>query len=86
MAGTLESSDIRVVMEPSEEGIVIELTSTVEKQYGESIRRTISEVLSSLGVTAVRVTANDRVALDCTIRARVETAARRAAERKEGTE
>ena len=38
MAGTLESSDIMVTVQPASDGIQIELNSTVEGYYGDSIR------------------------------------------------
>lgn len=79
IAGTLESSDILITLEPGGNGIDIDLSSTVEKQFGKEIRRVIAETLMSLGVTSAKVTAVDKGALDCAIRARVKTAACRAA-------
>ena len=38
VAGTLESSDIMVTVLPSPDGIQIDLTSSVEQYYGDSIR------------------------------------------------
>ena len=84
-AGTLESSDITVTVLPESDGVKIDLESSVYQQYGESILKTIREVVESLGVTAAKIVAFDRGALDCTIRARVETALLRAAEKKDGT-
>ena len=84
-AGTLESSDITVTVLTESDGVKIDLESSVYQQYGESILKTIREVVESLGVTAVKIVAFDRGALDCTIRARVETALLRAAEKKDGT-
>ncbi|TDT62772.1 citrate lyase acyl carrier protein [Fonticella tunisiensis] len=79
VAGTLESSDIQVIIEPREEACIeIELKSSVEKQFGRQIRRVIRETLEALGVENARVIATDRGALDCTIRARVLCAAYRA--------
>jgi len=78
VAGTMESSDIMITMEPGSNGIEIELQSVVEKQYGQRIRAVIEETLSELGVSAVKVTAVDKGSLDCTIRARVKTAVCRA--------
>ena len=83
-AGTLESSDIMVTVMPDSEGVKIELESSVYQQYSESILKTIRDVIDSLGVTNVKIVAYDRGALDCTIRARVETALMRASERKVG--
>lgn len=77
-AGTLESSDVYVELEPNEEGVVIDIESVVLKQYGEDIRRVVSEVIEAQGVKNARVSIVDRGALDCVIRARVETAILRA--------
>lgn len=73
-AGTLESSDAQVTVEPNEQGVSLELTSSVMNQYGRQIRQTVLETLGNLGVTDARVTVVDHGALDCTIRARVECA------------
>lgn len=80
MAGTLESSDAQVTLEPIAQGIEIELQSNVLAQYGRQIRATVEETLKRLEVDNVRVTVVDKGALDCTLKARVETAAYRAAE------
>ncbi len=77
-AGTLESSDVYVELEPNEGGIVIELESVVKRQFGESILKSAEEVLSEQGVTSAKLIITDRGALDCVIRARVETAIARA--------
>lgn len=80
MAGTMESSDINVIIEKSDEpGVKIHLKSSVEKQFGNQIRAVILETLKKLNVTDVVVRAVDRGALDCTIQARVQSAAIRAA-------
>ena len=77
-AGTLESSDVYVELEPSDAGIEIELDSVVIRQFGDEIRRVVGEVLSEQGVSRAKVRVVDRGALDCVIRARVETAIARA--------
>ncbi|MBQ6235301.1 MAG: citrate lyase acyl carrier protein [Clostridia bacterium] len=79
-AGTVESSDIVVKIEPSDSGVEIELTSTVQQQYGERIEAVIRETLSELGVENAKVNAIDKGALDCTVRARTQAAAFRAAD------
>lgn len=84
IAGTLESSDIQIILEPkAEAGIEIELKSSVEKQFGRQIRKVITEALENLKVEGARVIATDKGALDCTIKARVQCAAYRAAGVKE---
>ncbi|MDR2134152.1 MAG: citrate lyase acyl carrier protein [Treponema sp.] len=78
VAGTMESSDIMVTLEPGGKGIEIELESVVEKQFGREIRRAITETLRDLDVRNAKIKAVDKGALDCTIRARVKTAVFRA--------
>lgn len=80
-AGTLESSDLMVTVAPADE-FVIEIRSPVLLQFGDAIRESVLEVARSLGVSGAAITIDDQGALDCTIRARVETALLRAA--KEG--
>ncbi|HBG16165.1 MAG TPA: citrate lyase acyl carrier protein [Firmicutes bacterium] len=78
VAGTLESSDIIVQIEKNTgKGIEIELKSTVENQFGGQIRKVIKETLEEMGITDALVRANDKGALDCTIRARILTAVNR---------
>ncbi len=77
VAGTLESSDIYVEVEPCDT-LELEIESVVLNQFGEEIRATILSVLEELGVTTGRISVQDKGAIDCTIRARVETAIRRA--------
>jgi citrate lyase subunit gamma (acyl carrier protein) len=79
VAGTLESSDIMITLEPAPSGIHIELKSVVEKQFGKEILQVIHQTLSDLQVKAAKITAVDKGALDCTIEARLKTAVYRAA-------
>jgi len=79
-AGTMESSDAYVEVEPRESGIDIELESVVIGQFGDAIRSTVMDVLASLQVKNAGVRVVDRGALECVIRARVETALLRAKE------
>jgi len=73
-AGTMESSDAYVEIEPSEEGILIQLESVVQAQFGDSIRAAVRDVLDTEGVTNASLRIIDRGALECVIRARVEAA------------
>ena len=79
LAGTLESSDVQVTVEPSTGEIELHLESSVMNQYGRAIRQTVLETLQRLDVTSARVQVVDKGALDCTIRARVECAVFRSA-------
>jgi len=78
MAGTLESSDAQVMVEPGGGTLSIALESSVIHQFGSRIRMVVTETLTGLGVTDAKVTVVDRGALDCTIKARVECAVFRA--------
>ena len=73
-AGTMESSDAYVEIEPAEAGIELQLESVVKNQFGESIEAAVREVLDECGVKSAKVNVVDRGALECVIRARVETA------------
>lgn len=72
-AGTLESSDAMVTVEPGE-GVTLELSSSVMNQYGRQIKATVLETLERLDVKDVHITVVDKGALDCTLKARVECA------------
>lgn len=74
MAGTLESSDAQVTVEPGSDGIQLTLSSSVMNQYGRQIKATVLETLERLGVDNAQVTVVDKGALDCTLKARVECA------------
>ena len=76
VAGTLESSDAYVEIEPAED-LNITIESVVSAQFGEDIRNAVADVLSQCGVTKAGVRVVDRGALECVIRARVETAVAR---------
>ena len=73
VAGTLESSDAMVTVEPGD-GVSLELSSSVMNQYGRQIRDTVLETLERLEVHNAHVTVVDKGALDCTLKARVECA------------
>lgn len=72
-AGTMESSDAYVEIEPGT-GISITLESVAEGQFGTAIRAAVSAVLEEQGVENAAVHVVDRGALECVLRARVETA------------
>jgi citrate lyase subunit gamma (acyl carrier protein) len=77
-AGTYESNDIYIMIQPNDNGIKIELESIVMKQFGKRIEEVIKETLEKLEVKDAYVVAKDRGALDYTVSARVETAVKRA--------
>jgi citrate lyase subunit gamma (acyl carrier protein) len=77
-AGTLESSDIQITLAPGGDGIDIDLTSDVIKQFGEQIKATITGVLNDYGIDSATVKAVDKGALDIVIKARTVAAVQRA--------
>lgn len=79
IAGTLESSDCQVTVEPGEGTVEFELYSSVVNQFGNQIRRVVLSTLENLGVDNVKIAVVDKGALDCTIKARVEGAVYRSA-------
>jgi len=81
VAGTVESSDINIVIEPSDQlGIEIYLQSAVMKQFGRQIKNVIEETLRNEGVENAIVRAIDKGAIDFVIKARTLTALYRALE------
>ncbi|MDR2557199.1 MAG: citrate lyase acyl carrier protein [Bacteroidales bacterium] len=80
-AGTLESGDIFIEImpaKPEQKGIEIILSSTVSHQFGEQIKKVITQTLSELNITDAIVNATDKGALDCTVKARTQAAVCRA--------
>ena len=80
VAGTLESSDCLVTIEPNENGIDFSLESSVAHQFGNQIRKVTLETLKDLEVSNARISIVDKGALDCTIKARIEGAVFRSVE------
>ena len=77
MAGTLESSDVLVTLEPGD-GLDIQIESVVMKQFGDEILAVTKDVLREFDIEDARVSVVDRGALECVLRARVECAVLRA--------
>ena len=77
VAGTLESSDVYVKVEPSDK-LEISIESVVYNQFAQEIEKSIREVVDELGVTSGKISVNDKGAIDFVIKARVETAIKRA--------
>ncbi|NLI92602.1 MAG: citrate lyase acyl carrier protein [Peptococcaceae bacterium] len=79
-AGTLESSDILIMLAPAEPGtgISIELVSPTIHQFGDQIKKVITDTLQANGIKDILVHANDKGAWDYAVEARVKTAILRA--------
>jgi len=78
-AGTMQSSDLMVFVEPAAE-LILEIESTVKKQFEHLIRAKLEQVLAQRGVTSGKIRITDRGALDYAIEARLEAALQRAGE------
>ncbi len=72
-AGTMESSDAYVEISPAAH-VQVEIESVVKGQFGDVIEAVVREVLADCGVSGAKVSVVDRGALECVLRARVETA------------
>ncbi len=79
MAGTLESNDLLVKVSPGV-GLEVVISSEVMRQFGAQIRKVVQETLQKQGVTGGQIVIEDKGALDCTIRARVQAAVLRGTE------
>jgi citrate lyase subunit gamma (acyl carrier protein) len=86
-AGTFESSDIMVLIEPvaEETGRQIDVSSTVMLQFENDIKNSINQVLDELNISDIHLIAKDKGALTPTIKARVEAAVKRSLGIQEGT-
>ncbi|PWC10436.1 citrate lyase acyl carrier protein [Brenneria roseae subsp. americana] len=80
LAGTFESSDLLVKVAPAEGKLTVVVNSEVIKQFGHQIRQVVNETLKGLHVTEGTIIVDDKGALDCVIRARVQSAVLRAAD------
>jgi len=82
-AGSLESSDCLVSIEPSKD-FSLEITSTIDKQFHNSIVKDIESVLekfknsNSLSILPIKLKVDDRGALSFALKARILTALNRA--------
>ena len=59
-AGTLESSDCMVTVEPGEGKIDVSLESSVIHQYGNQLRKVALETLKDLDIDNIRITIVDK--------------------------
>lgn len=78
-AGTMQSSDMMVYVEPAQQ-LIIEIESTVIKQFEHLIRARIEHQLTLMKITKGLIRVSDRGALDYAISARIETAVQRSME------
>lgn len=73
----MQSSDLMVIVEPADE-LIVEIESTVKRQFEHLIRAKLQQVLAKHGTLTGRISISDRGALDYAIEARLEAALQRA--------
>lgn len=78
MAGTLESNDVLVRVTPQPGGIEVRVESIVLRQFGAALEQAARQTAQALGAQGVLIELDDKGAVDWTVRARVETALKRA--------
>jgi len=86
-AGSFESSDILILVEPVSEGAgrKLSIDSGVYKQYGSEIEKLIIKLLDKHKVDDIHLIANDKGAINPVIEARMETVLLRASGNQKGT-
>lgn len=79
-AGSLESNDILISIEPGKQnsGVKLKLESPAIKQFGDMIKSEIREIVNEFQLTDIIINAIDKGALSYCIKARTETAIKRA--------
>ena len=85
MAGSLESNDLLITLSESEDKTLnLSIESIVKKQFGKRIESIVQEMLQEFNIEEGNVRIQDMGALDCTIKARMETAILRLKEENNG--
>jgi citrate lyase subunit gamma (acyl carrier protein) len=75
IAGSLESNDALITIQPVDKrGVELVIESIVEKQFKDRIEKAVRQVLKDYDIDGVYVRVQDRGALDCTLKARMEAA------------
>ena len=80
LAGTMESSDLMVKIAPADGELAIVIHSEVIKQFGDQIRHVVTTTLRAMEVHQGLIIIEDKGALDCVIRARLQSAVLRASD------
>lgn len=79
-AGFDEKNDVLITVEPIAEGIEVDLTSKVKRQYGNHINDLIIATVKEAGFDGIKVIVNDKASWDYTIKARLLAALQRGSE------
>ena len=73
IAGSVESNDVLITVQPADK-LIIEITSIVDAFFHDQIEKVIFDTLQELNIKNIKVTCQDKGALDYTIKARLVTA------------
>ncbi|AOR75287.1 Citrate lyase acyl carrier protein [Limosilactobacillus fermentum] len=71
---------MQITISTGQDGIQIDLDSSVASLYGDQIKKVITDTLMATGIENANVKAVDKGALDCVVKARALAAAQRALE------
>ena len=74
----MESNDAMILIEPGEGEVEIAIESVVMRQFGKQIESAVKSVLDEYEIDDARVWVRDKGAVECTLKARTETAILRA--------
>ena len=74
----MESNDAMILIEPGEGEVEIVIESVVMRQFGKQIEKAVKDVLDEYEIEDARVWVRDKGAVECTLKARTETAILRA--------
>lgn len=74
----MESNDAMILIEPGEGDVEIAIESVVMRQFGHQIEEAVKSVLDEYEIDDARVWVRDKGAVECTLKARTETAVLRA--------
>lgn len=77
-AGSMESNDAMILIEPGDGEVEIAIESVVMRQFGHQIESAVKSVLDEYEIDDARVWVRDKGAVECTLKARTETAILRA--------
>lgn len=75
-AGTYESSDCNITVQNNEKTL-INIESIVFEQFGDQIKKVITQTLATYNLQNIKIDCFDKGALDYTIKSRLETALKR---------
>jgi len=78
VAGSDSKNDLKITLEVGGSGRHVEIQSRVQEKFGEAIREDVITILDEYQIKDVQVLVEDLGALDYAVKARVETAVKRA--------